>query len=121
MKHAIIKNLPKNVKKLFDEALDKSFNSWIDEKGTKDNPGIARRQDSKLTYKEAFNMIKDSKPHWVISFRNMEYLTGEADYWEFGGCSIGSNDYGEVFIWIRVDVESAEEIFKKYKLEIYAY
>lgn len=116
MKHAIIKKLPKNVKKLFAEALEKSFHSWIDEKGTKDNPDVWRRRASKLTYEEAFNIIKDSKPHWVVSFRNMEYLTGEPDFWEFGGSNIGSNDYGEVFIWIQVDVNSAQEIFKKHKL-----
>lgn len=118
MKHAVIKNLPKNVEKLFGEALLKSFNSWIDEKGTEDNPEIWRRMPSKLTYKEAFEIVKENKPHWTVSFRNMKYLTGEQDYWEFGGCNIGSNDYGEVFIWIQVDAESAEEIFEKYKLEI---
>lgn len=117
MKHVIIKNLPKNPKKLFDEALSKSYNSWIDEKGTKDNPGIWQRRPSKLTYEEAFEIIQINKPHWVVSFRQNSYF-GDKDYWEFGGCNIASNSYGEVFIWICVDVDVAEKIFKTFKLEI---
>lgn len=33
MKHAIIKNVPKNPNKLFKETISKSFNFWVDEKG----------------------------------------------------------------------------------------
>ncbi len=121
MKHAIIKNIPKNPNKLFKEAISKSFNWWIDEKGTKDNPGIWRRQPSNLSYDEAFKIIQNNKPHWVISFRNQSAIFNEEDYWEFGGCNIASNDYGEVFIWIQVKVEIAEEIIKKYKLEVHEY
>lgn len=121
MKHAIIKNVPKNPNKLFKEAISKSFNFWVDEKGTKDNPDVWRRNDSKLSYDEAFKIIQSNKPHWVISFRNVSYLSRDEDYWEFGGCNIGHNEYGEVFIWIQVEVEIAKEIFKKYKLEVYEY
>ena len=117
MKHAIISNLPKNPKLLFDKALSKSYNSWVDEKGTEDNPGVWQRQPSKLTYEEAFPIIQANKPHWVVSFREDSYF-GDKDYWEFGGCNIGSNDYGEVFIWIQVEVNIAEEIFKDFNLEI---
>ena len=119
MKHAIITNVPKNPKELYDYALLKSFDSWVDEKGTKKHPSVWQRQRSGLTYEEAFNKIQPYKPHWVISFRNESYLirNGE-DYWEFGGCNIGRNDYGEVFIWIKVNIEEAEKIFEKFNLEI---
>lgn len=117
MKYAIIKNVPKNPNKLFKEAISKSFNWWIDEKGTKDNPGVWKREPSKLTYEQAFEIIQNNKPHWVISFRNVSSIYNEEDYWDFGGCNIGINDYGEVFIWIQVKVDVAEELFKKYKLE----
>jgi hypothetical protein len=120
MKHAIIKKLPKNLKLLFDEALSKSYANWTDEKGTKDNPKTCQRQPSKLSYEKAFEIIKNNKPHWVISFRENSYF-GEKDYWEFGGCNISGNDYGEVFIWICVDVKIVEKIFKKFKLEVNEY
>lgn len=121
MKHARIINIPKNPNKLFKEAITKSFNWWVDEKGTEDNPNVWRRNPSKLTYDEAFEIINNSKPHWVISFRNHSALFNEDDYWEFGGCSIGNNDYGEVFIWIQLKIDEAEELIKKYKLEIDEY
>ncbi len=117
MKHAIISNVPKNVSDLYKEAKDKSFNWWIDEKGTKKNPEIWCRKPSDLIYNEAFEIIQNNRPHWVISFRDGA-LWEEQDYWEFGGCNIASNNYGEVFIWIQVDPKIAEEIFKKWNLEI---
>lgn len=117
MKHAIIKNIPKNPRILYDYALSKSYHFWVDEKGTLNNPGNCKRQPSKLTYEEAFDIIQKNKPHWVISFRNISVLSiREKEYWEFAGCNISSNDYGEVFIWILVDVDVAEEIFKEFNL-----
>jgi hypothetical protein len=122
MKHAIVKNIPKNPRAIFDKALAKSFNNWIDEKGTKDNPGLLQRKSSKLSYEQAFQIIQDNKPHWVISFRNESYLNSTLkDFWEFGGCNISSNNYGEVFIWINVDIKEAEEIFKEFGLKIEEY
>lgn len=119
MKHAIVTNIPKNPREIMDEALKTSFNSWIDEKGTLGNPGVWQRRPSELTYEEAFEIIQKNTPHWVISFRNLSDISKKMeDHWEFGGCNIASNDYGEVFIWIQVKPSKAEEIFKKYKLEI---
>ena len=113
MKHAIVKNVPKNPNKLFKEAISKSFNWWVDEKGTKDNPSIWTRRPSKLSYEEAFNIIQKNKPYWVISFRNHSAIFNEDDYWDFGGSSLGENSYGDVFIWIQLHVKEAEELFKK--------
>jgi hypothetical protein len=122
MKHANIKNIPANPKEIMDYALSKSFDFWVDEKGTLDNPGIFQRQPSKLSYEEAFDIIQANKPHWVISFRNESYIMKNGkDYWEFGGCNIGRNDYGEVFIWIKVTLEEGEKIFEKFNLEINEY
>lgn len=122
MKHAIITNIPENPKVIFDEALSKSYHFWVDEKGTIDNPSIWHRKISNLSYAEAFEIIEKNKPHWVISFRNDSYFNkNNKDYWEFGGCNIASNDYGEVFIWICVYVDIAEEIFKKFDLKIKNY
>ena len=119
MKHAVITNIPSNPKKIMDYALSKSYNFWIDEKGTKDNPGIWYRKSSKLTYEEAYKIIQSNRPHWVISYRNVSHLhSHEQDYWEFGGCNIGENKYGEVFIWIQVKPEEAKLIFKKFNLKI---
>ncbi len=118
MKHAIIINIPKNPKIIYDYALSKSYHFWVDEKGTKKNPGIWQRKLSELSYEEAFEIIQKNSPHWVISFRNISYISSyEKDYWEFAGCNIGSNDYGDVFIWIQVDVDVAEEIFNKFNLK----
>lgn len=118
MKHARIINLPQNPKEIFDEALAKSFDFWVDEKGTLSNPGLIQRRPSKLTYEEAFSIIQENKPHWVISFRNNSYLSSlEDDYWEFGGCNINSINYGEVFIWIKVKPEDAENIFNNFNLK----
>jgi len=115
MKHAIIKNIPHNPKEIYDYALSKSFENWVDEKGTKDNPGVWQRTFSKLSYEDAFDLILHNEPHWVISFRNNTYF-GEKDYWEFGGSNMANNNYGEIFIWINVDVEIAEKIFTKFNL-----
>ena len=116
MKYCIIENIPKNPKKILDYAKSKCFDFLVDEKDTKDNPSFARGK-SKLSYEEAFEHIQANKPHWVFSFRNISYLSAtEEDFWEFGGCNIASNDYGSVFIWIKVHVEEAEKIIKKFKL-----
>jgi hypothetical protein len=116
MKYSVITNIPKNPKDIMDEALKASFNTWVDEKGTKDNPGIWRRERSKLTYEEAYNIIQNNKPHWIICFRDMHFTSMEEDYWDFGGCNIGENNYGDVYIWIKVNVEDALKIIEKYNL-----
>jgi hypothetical protein len=121
MIHANITNIPKNPRKIYDEALSVSFQHWIDEKGTISHPDVWRRHPSDLTYEEAFEIVQSSKPHWVISFRNVSYISKEEDYWEFGGCNIGENKYGEVFIWIKVTPDEAHKIFKKYKLNLNYY
>ena len=118
MKYSVITNIPKNPREIYDYAKSKSFNFWIDEKGTEDNTGNWQRKPSKLTYDEAFEIIQNAKPHWVISYRNLSAITThEKNHWEFGGCNIASNKYGEVFIWIEVDVDIAEEIFQKFGLK----
>lgn len=115
MKHAIIKNIPYNPKDIYNYALSKSFDTWIDEKGTKDNPVVWQRKLSKLSYEDAFFIILENKPCWTISFRNGS-LWNEEDYWEFGGSNLSSNSYGEVFIWVKVNIKDAEEIFEKFNL-----
>lgn len=120
-KHANIKNLPINPKEIFDYALSKSFDFWVDEKGTAKHPSVWQRQPSGLNYEEAYNIIEANKPHWVVSFRNASYVSREEDYWEFGGCSIKENSYGEVFIWIKVEISEALKIFEKFNLEINEY
>lgn len=118
-KNARIINLPPNPKEIWDEAISLGSEVWVDEKGTKDHPGVWIRQPSKLTFEEAFEIIQKAKPHWNCYFRNVSYTTTmEDDYWDFGGCNIASNDYGEVFIWIKVKPEIAEKIFKKFDLEV---
>lgn len=122
MKHANIGNIPVNPREIYDYAKLRCYNFWVDEKGTEKNPGISTRKDSDLTYEEAFCIIQENMPHWVISLRNHSYFSkNEKDYWEFGGCNIASNDYGEVFIWIQVDVDVAHEIFRKFELTVNEY
>lgn len=121
MRHGKVKNLPSNPREIYDEALKVSFNFWIDEKGTVDHPDVWRRERSKLSYEEAFDLIQDYKPHWIVSFRNVSFLSPQDDFWEFGGCNIGDNKYGEVFIWIQVTPEEAFKLFDKYNLEIEYY
>lgn len=121
MKHANIINLPKNrneVAEIYSDALNVSSDIWIDEKNTIDNP-IFTRKPSKLNYKEAFDLIAKNKPHWVVSYRNDSYINAQLDdYWEFSGCSIQENDYGDVFIFIKVPIEKANAIFQKYNLQV---
>lgn len=120
MIHKRILNIPHNPKKIYDYAKTKAFDFWVDEKGTKDNPGVWQRKTSKLCYEDAFDLILHNKPHWVIFYRDRS-LWNEESYWEFGGCNIGSNSYGEVFIWINVSIEDGDEIIKKFKLQIEEY
>lgn len=119
MEYRIIENVPKNPRKIYDYALKKSYHNWIDEKGTEKHPDIWQREPSDLSFDDAFKIIQSSKPHWVISYRDHHHLTGgrEDSYWEFGGCNIANNEYGEVFIWIYVTIEESEKIFKKFKLK----
>ena len=118
MKHGRVINMPKNPKEILDDALAVSFNNWIDEKGTAKHPSVWTRQLSDLTYEEAFKIVQANKPHWVILFRNVSHISKDEDYWEFGGCNIGSNSYGEVFIWIQVEPAIAEEIIHRHNLKI---
>lgn len=121
MHYAIVKNIPKDPKELYLEALARSTYFRVDEKGTKEHPGHFQRKRSRLTFDEAYRIVEANVPHWVISFRNVSYLSRDEDYWEFGGCNIGENSYGDVFIWIHVEPEVAKEIFEKYKLEVHEY
>lgn len=111
--------LPQDPKYILLEAIDLSFDFWIDEKGTIDNPSVGQRRPSKLTFDEAYELINNHKPHWLASFRNLSYISNNIqDHWWIGGCNIGANGYGEVFIWIHVSIEDAESLFKKWNLEI---
>jgi len=122
MKHAIIENVPANPKEILDYAKARCCSFRVNEKGTKNHPGIWTRQLSDLSYEDAFDIIHNNKPHWCISFRNMKYYNvNDTDYWEFAGCNIASNEYGEVFIWIHVDVRVAKEIFAKFGLIVKDY
>lgn len=117
-KHGIIKNLPKNPKEIYDRALEKCYKHWVDEKYSTKNPGYARVL-SEVGYEEAFELIENFHPHWVISFRNESYISEDyKDHWEFGGCNIQNSDKGTLFIWILVDVDVAERIFEEFDLEI---
>ena len=118
MIHSRVVNLPKNPKEIYDDALKVSFHSWIDEKGSTKHPGVWKRERSDLSYDDAFEIVQKNKPHWVVSFRNMSYISNDEDYWEFAGCNISSNDYGEVFIWIQVKPEEAHKLFEKFKLKV---
>ena len=122
MKHAIVTNLPQNPKEIYDYALSKSFQMFVDEKGTEKHPGHMKRERSDLSYEQAFEIIQNNKPHWVVSFRNQSFITldGE-DYWEFGGCNIKDSDYGEVFIWIKVNPLEAQKIFTIFGVEVKEY
>lgn len=109
MNRAVIKNLPKNLKKILDEVLSVSFNNWVDELRVTSNPSIPVRQLSKLDFNQAFKIIQSNDPHWVF------YDKG--DYWELEGCNMIIADVGVIFIWVQVKPEIAEEIFKKYRLK----
>jgi hypothetical protein len=116
--------LPKDlnlVKQIFDRALEKSFNFHIDDKGTENNPSLTQRKRSLLTYEEAWELIKNAKPHNVCRFRDMTYITNgnEPDYYDFGSSSIGrihGQNEATYFIFIQVYVEQAEQIFKEFNL-----
>ena len=122
MKHAIVTNIPDNPKEILEYAKSKSFKFWVDEKGTEKHPSAWQRRPSDLSFDEAFDIIQNNSPHWVFTFRNISAIAPkEIDFWDFGGCNIGSNDYGEVFIWIQVTVEDAKEIFERFNLQIKEY
>lgn len=118
MKQGRVINLPDSPKHIFEDAISMGAEYHIDEKGTPDNPGIWQRQTSKLTFDEAFDLIQPYKPHWVCIFRNESYITNrpDDDHWDLGGCNIASNGYGDVFIWIRLTPNIAEQLFVKYNL-----
>jgi hypothetical protein len=120
MKHGRITNIPRDPKSILDDALKVSFDHWVDEKGTKSNPSVFRREKSNLTIQEAFDLIFPNRPHWVILYRDVEDITDgfEKNYWEFGGSNLGESNYGTVFIWIKVSPEEAQKIFDKYNLKI---
>jgi hypothetical protein len=120
MKHSRITNIPKSPLEIFLEAKNVSFNYHIDELGSKDNPSSSIRKRSKLTFEEAYELMNPYKPHWVIIYRDQEHITGgqEKSYWEFGGSNLSDNGYGIVYMFISVEIEKAEEIFKKYNLNI---
>ena len=120
MIHARATNIPKDPKHIWLEAISMESQLSIDEKGTIDHPGVWIRKPSKLDFEEAFSIIQRSKPHWVMIFRNESYLTNDpnSDYWDFGGCNLGNNDYGEVFIFIKVDPKNAQILFEKYNIKI---
>jgi len=117
-KHGMIANLPADPREIFDFARTLAFHTRVDEKGTQKNPGIWMKQLSDLSYEEAFEIIQENHPSWSIHFRNIsELVKGEEDYWDFGGCNLSSNSYGEVFLWIYLRVEDAEEVFRRFNLE----
>lgn len=123
MMYAKINNTPKdNIKEIFDCALLKSYNYHVDEFGTKDNPNIWTRKQSKLSYEEAFEIIKNNEPYSVISYRNESYLSNQLnDFWEFCISNNKHGEYGTLFIWISVNVKESLEIFEKFKLNINEY
>lgn len=116
-----VSNLSKDFKKnkeILDCAKKNAIEIFIDEKHSEDNPSFARKK-SKLTYEEALDFIEKSKPHFTIYFRNNSYIsTTEKDVWEFGVCNISENNYGCIFIFINLEEEEANKVFKKYNLKV---
>lgn len=109
--------LPKNPLEILQEALKVSYHVQIDELGTEDNPSNLYRKSSKLTFEQAYEIINENTPHWLAIFRNESYFNvGLEDHWEFGGSNIATCDYGAVYVFIKVDLENAERIFKKFNL-----
>lgn len=115
--HGIIENKPTNFKPILDRALELSFESWVDEKGTEKHPDVWKRNRSNLSIDEAYNIIKDNKPLWGIHFRNEGYIIeGGEDYWEFGGTNIKDFNNGMYYVWIKVSLNNADTIFEEFKL-----
>lgn len=92
-------------------AKELSSSILIDEKGTVDNPGIWKRYTSKLKYKEALDIIQNNKPHWAITCNNSYYFS-------IGGCNISNtSQYGEIFIFININIEHYKELMMKFDLD----
>lgn len=120
MRHNRVLNVPKNPKQLMLDAIGVSFRHFVHERSTESNPSAFVRAQSSLTFEQAYDLINPYNPHWVIMFRNEEYWTGnsEDNYWEFGGCNMTNNGYGEVYVFIRVKENRARELFEKYGLTL---
>jgi hypothetical protein len=120
MRHNTVVNVPTDPKQLMLDAIEVSFRHFVHERSTESNPSAFVRAQSSLTFEQAYDLINPYNPHWVIMFRNEEYWTGNSDdnYWEFGGCNLANNGYGEVYVFIRVKEDRARELFEKYGLTL---
>ena len=120
MIHARVTNVPENPKQLWLEAIEAAFSVEISERGSAANPTHWQRRASALSFEQAFDLIQPFNPHWVIMYRDEAYFTGRQEdcYWDFGGCNIGENGYGDVFMYIRVKDEPARKLFEKYGLHV---
>ena len=105
-----VTNLPKDIKPILDKAAEKAYNVHVDIKPI----GKVRRERSDLTYTEAWELIKDSKPHNTIYWRG--YWD---EYWEFGSCNI-SGEMG-YYIYILLKDKEAHEVFQEFGLEYEIY
>ena len=118
MNHAKV-NVPKDKKvrkKLYEEALLSSFEFWVDELDVSKSFRRQRIDDSFSLV--LHNCLNDKSTHWVILFRD-KVVSDDVEHYEFGASTM--TEKPTQFLWIKVSVEDAERLFKRYKLKINKY
>ena len=75
------------------------------------------RQPTDKTIEEVFQIgIKNKCTHYNFIYR--EPLCGEEEYFDVGFATMGLHP--EYFLWLRLDINVAQELIDKYKLEIWS-
>jgi hypothetical protein len=98
-------------------ALELSYNNWVDELYSVNNPTYIRKHSDK-TFEEALELIDGAKPYYTCYFRNDKYFNSmNIDYWELGVNNIGTLKEGVFFIYILLEDEKFKKVVDKFNLK----
>ena len=93
--------------KIYNSALLKSYYFHIDEI----KEGSFSRTEVDASFEEILKLaLLNKNTYWTIIYRDLSFIKGEINYWEFGLKVEG------IFVWIKLNEFSANELIKRFKL-----
>ena len=100
------------LERIYCDALLNSFRSWTDEILS----GSVARTSSQIPMIKSINICLDARRRHLTIIKRTPDNFSDFDYYEFGMSTMG--DYPSYNVWILVNVEMAEAIFKEYEIEL---
>lgn len=107
-------SLPKNPKKVLDEAIKLARTIRVDELDCRKSfHRVATNESIEWVIK---GCLSNKQTHWTLIYRDMSEYTRESSYWDFGASFMHENGVS-YFLWIELTPINGGKLVEKFKLE----